>query len=918
MCLLGILKTLEDRATGDVNPLRLWTLVIALGSSMLAFGAVEARVFWCCFSRFAIPIFEELAVVCFAKSLRRKDAKSASKGADNQAADDSLADDNTEADDSQQSRQAVVNLVAIDARRISDSATYVDVIFGTVFELSTALVLLWKLIGLRSLAAGGVVAIVITPLNLYIASKYTSAQTSIMTARDHKMSVITEVLQGIRQVKFAALEEQWQKRIQLMRQKELKALATSYFWDTFLIALWGFFPISLSVVCLGVYSLLHGGLTASVAFTTVSIFKTIESVLANFPEGITMAAEASVSVSRINQHLFSEENERQTLPSDTISFKEATVSWPAESGTPPEQRFTLSGLNFQVPKGGLTVISGKTGSGKSLVLAAIIGEAEVLEGAVHAPVPPPVQDRHDDRANRSNWIIDDAIAYVSQIPWIENATIKDNILFGLPYDSDRYERVLNACALKKDFEQLEDGDLTDIGANGINLSGGQKWRVSFARALYSRAGVLVMDDIFSALDAHTGRHLYEHALTSELGAGRTRILVTHHIALCLPRTDYCVHLVDGTVGHAGTIAELTNAGHLKEVLALEPPEEQEQDQGLRPGEDLDETAGADLQRVQSRKSTSTAAPLPPEATATTRSPKKFQQDEDREVGSIKLVNYTHYMKHGGGYFFWIVIFMVYGAAISLAIARDYSMSIWTRAGTQNGVQQDLQTTASVMQVDPLHGYHLQTAISGNLRTTTSTKSQHGVWFYLIIYASLSFTTCIFGGLKYFVTFRGALQASRSMFDELLTTILRVPMRWLDTVPLGRILNRFTSDFNMLDSRMSYDCAFFLHNVFQVIAISLMGASVSPYMLIFCVVPLVGCTYYSRLFLIGSREIKRLESNAKSPVLEQYGTALVGLQSIRAFGKAQAYMERMFKLVDTHAVAYWHLWLFNRWLHFRVQ
>ena len=144
----------------------------------------------------------------------------------------------------------------------------------------------------------------------------------------------------------------------------------------------------------------------------------------------------------------------------------------------------------------MSVISGKTGSGKSLFLASILGEADLLAGHVKVPRAPSSEERFDYRANKSDWVIDSAIAFVAQIPWIENATIKDNILFGLPYDSGRYKKVLNCCALEKDLGLLPDGELTDIGANGINLSGGQRWRISFARALYSRAGIIVLDDIF--------------------------------------------------------------------------------------------------------------------------------------------------------------------------------------------------------------------------------------------------------------------------------------------------------------------------------------------------------------------------------------------------------------------------------------
>lgn len=917
MSLLGILKMLEQRAVTQIEPLKLWALIFSLGGSMIIFGLIESQVFWMCFSRFAIPIFEELAIVCFAKSLRRKDTKTGKKSdQENTNKEDGDDEEGEEGDEEQKTRQAVINLVAIDARRISDASTEVNIVFGTFFKLGTAFALLWKLIGWKSLVSGLLAAFLVTPINIYTTRRYRKAQTSIMKFRDQKMAVITEVLQGIRQVKFSALEQQWKKRISEMREMELLALWTSYFFDTGLIIIWVLFPIMLSAISLGVYSVLHGGLSASVAFTTISIFKTIEAVLAAFPEAITMVIEAKVSLKRIDKHLFSEEKVQNTIPSDSIKFVDAVISWPAEEGTPSEERFTLSSVNLSLPKKGLTVISGKTGSGKSLLLASLLGEAEVLRGSIHVPVPPPLEERFDDRANKSNWIIDDAIAYVSQIPWIENATIRDNILFDLPMDEERYKKVLAACALEKDFEMLEDGELTDIGANGINLSGGQKWRVSFARALYSRAGILIMDDIFSALDAHTGRHLFNEALTGELGVGRTRVLVTHHVALCLPRTDYSVQLVDGTIGHAGTISELRAAGHLEDVLEEQSEREQGQDHGDLPGEELNDIVeDQSLERVWSRKSVP-AAEQAEEAQQPKEPPKKFQQEEGRAVGAMKLINYTYYLKQGGGFFYWLLVLLAFTAAISVDISRSYWISIWTRASAQNDARPEKHMLMS-LQIQSSQHYQFQN--QENDETIAARRAEtHTVWFYLGIYALFSVMHSVCAGLKYFLTFKGSIKASRNMFDRLMDVMLRVPLRWLDTVPLGRILNRFTSDFNMIDSRMAYDAGFMMNNLVAAIAIMLTGAVVSPGILLFCIIPIAGCSYYSHLFLTGSREVKRLESNAKSPIFEQFGSALVGLQSIRAFGKTKTYVERMYRRIDTHAIAFWHLWLFNRWLGFRVQ
>lgn len=259
----------------------------------------------------------------------------------------------------------------------------------------------------------------------------------------------------------------------------------------------------LSAVSLAVYSLLHGVLLPSVAFTTITIFSQIEAVLAVIPEFITQGLEAWVSTRRIGEYLGGSEKLEYIISGQDIMFKDASIAWPSNSEDGEPDRFIVRNINIRLPKKELTVISGKTGSGKTLLLASILGEAELLKGRITVPKAPSVKARHDHGPNKSDWIIDSAMAYVAQIPWIENATIRNNILFGLPYDSGRYKKVLSSCALIKDLDMLPDGELTDIGANGINLSGGQKWRISLARALYSRAGILVLDDIFSAVVSRT-------------------------------------------------------------------------------------------------------------------------------------------------------------------------------------------------------------------------------------------------------------------------------------------------------------------------------------------------------------------------------------------------------------------------------
>lgn len=685
--LLQLLRTLEAKARGDVPDAPVWVWVVALGGFLILSSLMEGWVFWAVMSRLWLPFFEQLSAVIFGKSLRRKDIKSASEkkkpddpngsaenghtenGADKK--DDKAEEE--EDDNSTKSRQSTINLLAVDGKRVAEWATFSYLNISVTLKLVFSIGFLVSLIGWKALVAGLCASLLITPLNIYSTKTYFNLQDALMKLRDKKTAVITEALQGIRQIKFSAFENQWQNRIREIREKELTVLWKSFLADAGLISVWIFGPVMLSAVSLAVYSLVYGQLSASVAFTTISIFSSIELTLAIIPELLTMFLDAKVSHDRIDKFLRSADEDFSHDVAEDIAFVDASICWPLENKEDvSDDNIILRNVNITFPNKELSVISGKTGSGKTLILASILGESEIIKGTLRAPVAPLPQDRFDSKATKDNWILDTAVAYVAQVPWIENATIKENITFGLPLDDDRYQETIRACALEKDFEMLENGDQTDIGANGINLSGGQKWRVSFARALYSRAGIMILDDIFSALDAHVGRHIFEEALTGTLGQGRTRILVTHHVALCLPRTNYAVLVGDGTIQHAGLTEELRQAGKLDQFIEeeTEATKQDKEEEEVEPEETIDDGEG--LQKVLSRVSAKSGADgqkADQNPDLNPAKPKKFMETETRETGKIKLSIYSEYFKATGGALFWVPVVILYVGYIVLNIGR---------------------------------------------------------------------------------------------------------------------------------------------------------------------------------------------------------------------------------------------------------
>ncbi|PWY94010.1 ABC transporter [Aspergillus sclerotioniger CBS 115572] len=888
VAMYGILKSLESRSftTDEVD--QAWVWVCGLAIVLILASSIESWLWWIIYAKLWIPIYEGLSALVFAKSMRCKDIKQMV------SSDEPEEEDGCEeADENQGSSQSTINLASVDSKRIADFVMFNYLIPSCVIRLLIGAAFLVHLIGWPSLLAGVTTALLVTPINAYLTKNYSAAQEDYMKASDKRMGAIAEVLQGIRQIKFAALEQQWQDRIAEKRRIELGLLWKTSLYTIGMVSVWIMGPLMLSAVSLTVYALTHGELSASVAFTALSVFGSLESAMASLPDLLSKGMEAKISADRIDRYLNSAEKAPHTSDVDGISFHNATIAWPGdeheETGKrqDTDQRFILRDLTLKFPPKKLSIISGKTGSGKSLLLASILGESDILAGTVAIPHAPSAAVRYDERATRHNWIIDSAVAYVAQNPWLENATIKDNIVFGLPYDRYRYRKVLFAAGLRKDIAMLPDADLTDIGANGINLSGGQRWRISFARALYSRAGILVMDDIFSALDAETGRHVYENALTGKLGQNRTRILVTHHLGLCLSRTDYCVLLSDGLMMHAGTVDELAGVHNLVDLLGQTavPTEAHKRDM-------VEEDPTTPMKRVSTGSGFSVASVTEP--------PRKFTEEERREKGAVSLKVYATYVTKGKCLRLWVLTFLAYTAFMALLVGRSWWVSVWT--GSSNSSSQPTES-----ETIPKH----------SMKQISINVVDKDLMFYLSIYVCFSVAACVVGTLRTLVLALASVESSRQLFNDLLIAVLRSPLRWLDTVPLGRILNRFTSDIYILDWRLGYDIGHFVYKVLELAGILAAGVLVSPALLVFACVLLVLCLRLSKTYLTGMREIKRLESTAKSPVLERFGSSLVGLTTIRAFSKAEVYIQDMYGRIDRHAQAAWYLWLLDRWLAFRM-
>ncbi|KAB8259983.1 P-loop containing nucleoside triphosphate hydrolase protein [Aspergillus pseudonomiae] len=845
IALWHILKLLEARESGK-NADMLWVPVIGLGLSVLGSATLDTLKFWISFNNLNLRVQQQLSLAIFNKAVRLHRATSSDEA------------------DNDETTPNPVNMAAVDARNIADFFCFFFIIYESPTKLAIASVFLTRLLGWRSLLAGVTIWGLLTLFNAWAVSRYSTTQAASMQHRDNRLRAVVEMLRGVRQIKFSALESRWEGRIRQLRGSEIRAQWAVCLWQMAFMSMYFISPILLSATCLSVYIFYHGSLDASTAFTALAVMSSLEIAMGMLPNFISFFLSAKVSIRRVTTYLSQPERFNKVTPAERVEFRGATVAWPGCSDTAS----TLTGLTLAFPEDSLSIITGPTGSGKSLLLAAILGEAEILNGSISAPVPVSFEQIAHVRA-ADPWVANSAVAFVSQSMWLQTSTLRENILLGLPLDKERYAKVIFACALEKDLELLPQKDQTEISANGTNLSGGQRWRICLARALYSRARTLLLDDIFSALDVHTCEHISQYALGGELLQGRTCILVTHHLKLCLPRAKYLVQLENGGLKSADILPEPQPAPQQPLIPSIQPKEE------ALPA--LLESAYPDRGSLESINISSSSATAEKASRLATNS-------SERTVAST-------FLTEGGNIFQWLFLAVSFMGFSGLMLAKSWWIHIWT---------DDFQASA------PVPG-----------QATEQIASQHSVLYYLGVYIILSLLACAFGTGRIYSTSSVALRASQNLFHKVLSSVLRAPLQWHDNTPLGHVLSRFSADFNALDAQVGTELCSTFEYAMDVAAALIAGTIANPALLIITIVLLTMYFWFARRYIKASRQLKDLENDAKGPLLEELESTISGLSSVRAFGQVDVAVQRFQDKVGLHARAFWHLWLLNRWLAFRV-
>ncbi|KAG6817910.1 hypothetical protein H0H87_012378 [Tephrocybe sp. NHM501043] len=561
-----------------------------------------------------------------------------------------------------------------------------------------------------------------------------------------------------------------------------------------------------------------------------------------------------------------------------VGFSNATFEWPSvPKSVPSSPRFELGSLDIMFPKGKLSIVSGPTGSGKSALLASLLGEMHCTSGTV-------VLDKLNHR-----------VAYCGQNPWLEHATIRDNIIFGAAYgfDESRYQAVLEACALIKDLEVLDAGDQTEIGEKGITLSGGQRARVALARAMYSAAECILLDDPLAAVDMHTAQHLLSKCLAGPLARDRTVILVTHHISLCLPAASYLVELTQGKVIRQGSIQDLKDQDLLNAVIDKEDIPMDEKNEVLDKGGDAVEGVS-----TQSPKRAAVG---------------KLIEAEGKAEGRVPLKTYLTYI-YAAGIFPWIVTvsLMLLIRFVNITNQVSHELYLFTPPASIH----DTRTLTPSIQVflaqwgEAYEADSITSAFKYPWSDFPAPNVNVTPWLMLYFYISLTGATSVlvYIGLGYYAS----LQASRTLFISLLKRLTRAPTRFFDVTPIGRILNRFTTDINTIDGQLMNSARACISGILNFLAsftvILVVVPSFAPFALFIA-------WLYIRLappYIQASRDLRRLESISLSPTFAAYDELLRGISHVRAFGMEQRYQNRFYKRASLGSIVVFTATMFALW------
>ncbi|KAH5535557.1 hypothetical protein HBI27_170090 [Parastagonospora nodorum] len=853
----------------------------------------------------------------------------------------SKEDDKESGGDAQVTTGAIINLMAVDAFKVSEICAYLHFLWAnTPVQVVVAVYLLYRILGYSSIAGIGMM-IILLPINMYVAKQFSKIQKLILAATDARIHTTNEVLTNIRIIKFFAWEQRFVGLVNAKRYTELKHLRTRYILWAVAATIWSGSPVFITFLSFYVYTNVeHKPLIPSVAFTALSLFQILRIPLDQLADMVAHVQESKVSVDRIEEYLTEPETEKYkqlvTRRKDEhgdplIGFENATFSWGGTdmSDKTAADAFKLMDLDIKFRVGQLNVVAGPTGSGKTSLLMGLLGEMTKLKGDVYLPGGRSREDIRPDPATG----LTESVAYCAQQAWLVNGTVKENIIFASDFDQKRYDDVIVACSLKRDLQILDGGDETVVGEKGVTLSGGQKQRISLARALYSKARHVLLDDVLSAVDSHTAKWIFEYALTGQLMQHRTCILVTHNVSLALPPAEFAVVLDNGKVVAQGTANEVISSGKLTEDLTKSRP-------GSRGASKAPSRVPSEecLDEAEEAAHVNGSADDKPNGTVDKKKSTNTGQEETKAEGGVKLSIIIMYLKAMGPWYYWVGATLAFVAAQLSSVSTNLWIRTWANAYAEKGyAAAGNHHRSPITHAPTLSG--LGTCMnsgtcSWNFPFSAPEKEREYSYtymstgfrimdndvdttYFLVVYAILGLIFMFITFLREGFLFGGSLAASRRIHERLIQKVTHAKFRFFDQTPLGQLMNRFSKDIENVDQEVAPVAIGVVHCFASIITIVILISIITPAFLIAASVISVLYFLIGRFYINSSRDLKRLESVHRSPLYQQFGETLSGMTTIRAYGDERRFIRENLAKINTQHRPFIYLWAANRWLAFRV-
>ncbi|KAI9658804.1 MAG: hypothetical protein M1831_003830 [Alyxoria varia] len=789
----------------------------------------------------------------------------------------------------------ILNLMSVDTYRIDQASGMFHLIWTAPIAILITLILL--LVNLKASALAGFALLVIaTPvLGKAIASLITRRK-AINKITDQRVSLTSEVLHAVRFVKLFGWETSFLQRVANIRNREVRGIQYLLAIRNGINAVSMSMPIFASMLAFIAYAYTHTQFRPDLIFSSLALFNSLRLPLNMLPMVLGQVTDAVSSVRRIQDFLLAEEEKDECAwdpdCKNAIEVQDGTFTWErspskpsdtgevdssknakeakddekaakkvrkdhekhmsreqknlekqqhlsqAEKAEEPERKvFTINDLDFSIGRNELVAVIGGVGSGKSSLLAALAG---------------------DMRKTSGSFTMGSTRAFCPQYAWIQNASVKENILFGTEMDKTWYNQVIDACGLRADLDMLPSGDLTEIGEKGITVSGGQKQRLNIARAIYYNANIVLMDDPLSAVDAHVGRHIMDNAICGLL-KDKARVLATHQLWV-LSRCDRIIWMDGGRVIDIGSFSNLmaNNADFSKLIHDNAEAEQREKKKG---DEDDEVDAALDGKKPKKQKKKPTAA---------------LMQAEEKAVSSVTWGVYHAYIKSAGSILWFPVVMFMLILSQGSNIVTSLWLSWWT---------------------DGKFGYSRGMYVGG--------YAAFGFIQALLLFV-FSVTVTILG-----------TRSSKVMLHRAITRVLRAPMSFFDTTPLGRITNRFSKDIDTMDNTLTDSIRFFLMTMAMIVSVFMLiiayyyyfAVALAPLFVIF----LFSASYYRA----SAREIKRHESLLRSHVFSRFSEAVTGISTIRAYGLQHRFSQTLRSAVDEMDSAYYLTFANQRWLSTRL-